>query len=72
MDNLLMYCLSLNNEDYNKIKKLNYIPVGLGSNGFNKKWLRDNSGDNISEKNIFSCNYISHRSTVCFLWQGID
>ena len=26
-----MFCLSLNDEDYDKIKSLNYIPVGLGN-----------------------------------------
>ena len=60
MNNLLMYCLSLNNEDYDKIKNLNYVPVGLGNNEFNKKWLRDNSGDNISEKNSFYGEYTFH------------
>ena len=55
-----MYCLSLNNEDYDKIKNLNYVPVGLGNNEFNKKWLRDNSGDNISEKNSFYGEYTFH------------
>ena len=29
MQPYFMYCLSLNNEDYNKIKSLNYIPVGV-------------------------------------------
>ena len=32
MNNLLMYCLSLNDEDYQKIKDLNYVPVGMGDN----------------------------------------
>ena len=34
-----------------KIKKLNYIPVGLGDGKFDKEWLRDNTFENISYKN---------------------
>lgn len=60
MNNLLLYCLSLNNEDYNKIKNLNYIPVGLGSDNFNTNWLRDDTHDNISEKNNFYGEYTFH------------
>ena len=55
-----MYCLSLNDEDYDKINSLNYIPVGLGSNKFNSNWLRDNTGENISEKNSFYGEYTFH------------
>ena len=51
MQPYFMYCLSLNNEDYNKIKSLNYIPVGVGDKNFELSWLRDNTGENISEKN---------------------
>jgi len=39
------------------IKKLNYIPVGLGKNNFSTNWLRDNTGDNISEKNPYYGEY---------------
>ena len=55
-----MYCLSLNDEDYTKINSLNYIPVGLGKNKFGSKWLRDNNGINISEKNSFYGEYTFH------------
>ena len=48
-----MYCLSLKNAHLNKIKKLNYIPVGLGIDEFNEQWTRDNTGMNISYKNKF-------------------
>ena len=48
-----MYCLSLKNAHLNKIKKLNYIPVGLGKDEFNEQWTRDNTGMNISSKNKF-------------------
>jgi hypothetical protein len=39
------------------IKKLNYTPVGLGKNNFSTNWLRDNTGDNISEKNPYYGEY---------------
>ena len=60
MSNLLIYCLSLNNEDFDKIKSLNYIPVGLGDNEFNSKWTRDNVGENISYKNKHYGEYTFH------------
>ena len=60
MSNLLMYCLSLNDEDYHKIKTLKYIPVGLGNNKFNSNWLRDNTDENISNKNSFYGEYTFH------------
>ena len=60
MNNLLMYCLSLNNEDFDKIKSLDYIPVGLGQKNFSKEWLRDNTGKNISNKNSFYGEYTFH------------
>ena len=60
MKKLTMYCLSLYNNDYNKIKSLGYIPVGLGKNKFDKNWLRDNTGKNISKKNPFYGEYTFH------------
>ena len=53
MDTLKMYCISLSNSNLEKIKKLNYIPVGLGKDSFNDGWIRDNTKDHISEKNSF-------------------
>ena len=49
--NLNMYCFSVDENDLQTIKGLNYIPVGLGKNKFSKEWLLDNSGENISFKN---------------------
>jgi hypothetical protein len=60
MQPYFMYCLSLNNEDYNKIKSLNYIPVGVGDKNFELSWLRDNTGENISEKNNYYGEYTFH------------
>ena len=56
MNNLLIYCLSLNNEDLDKIKSLNYIPVGLGDKKFSSDWTRDNIGENISNKTNITVN----------------
>ena len=35
------------NSHLEKIKKLNYIPVGLGNGEFDKEWVRDNTLENI-------------------------
>ena len=48
-----MYCISMKNSHLEKIKKLNYIPVGLGIEKFDKEWTTDNTGANISFKNKF-------------------
>ena len=58
MSKLNLYCLSLFNDDYKKIKDLGYIPVGLGTNKFDSKWLRDNTGNNISKKINFMENIL--------------
>jgi len=55
-----MYCLDLYNEDYDKIVDLGYSPVGLGKNNFDKKWVRDNTGENISFKNNHYGEYTFH------------
>ena len=34
-------------------KELGYIPVGLGKEIFSDGWLRDNQGENISNKNEY-------------------
>ena len=60
MNNLLIYCLSLNNEDLDKIKSLNYIPVGLGDKEFTSDWTKDNFGENISIKNKYYGEYTFH------------
>ena len=61
-----IYCIDINNHNYEKIKKLNYIPVGLGNEKFNKHWLRDNTGDNISHKNPYYGEYTFHY----WLWKN--
>ncbi|MDC0164299.1 DUF4422 domain-containing protein [Candidatus Pelagibacter bacterium] len=55
-----MFCISINNNHYNKIKKLGYIPVGLGSAISEEKFFKDNSGNNISNKNPYYGEYTFH------------
>ena len=57
MDSLTTYCMSIHNSNLNKIKSLNYIPVGLSHDNFSEEWLRDNTNDNISHKNPYYGEY---------------
>ena len=57
MSKLDIYCMSLYNSNYNLIKSLGYIPVGLKNNDFSEGWLRDNTLKNISEKNPYYGEY---------------
>ena len=66
MNNAQMYCLCLKNSYYTKVKKLNYLPVGLGEENFSTDWLRDNTGINISSKNPFYGEYTFHY----WLWKN--
>ena len=50
MNKLNMYCISLEPSHLGFIKELDYIPVGLGKKNFQKEWMRDNTGNNISKK----------------------
>ena len=47
MKDIDLYCMCLNEHHIGNIKKLGYIPVGLGSNDFSKDWIRDNTGKNM-------------------------
>lgn len=67
MKNLSMFCLSLYGEHLNNLKKINYIPVGLGENNFNIEWLRDNTKQNISNKNKYYGEYTFHY----WLWKNM-
>jgi len=55
-----MFCLSLYPEHLSNLKKINYIPVGLGKNNFNNDWLKDNTKQNISNKNKYYGEYTFH------------
>ena len=52
MNKLNIFCLSLYNEDFNKIKSLKYVPVGLGVKNFHSQWLRDNTETKYFRKKI--------------------
>jgi hypothetical protein len=66
MQNLKMFCICIHNELLSKVKKINYIPVGLGDHQFDQDWLKDDSGKNISEKNKFYGEYTFHY----WLWKN--
>tara|TARA_B100001971_G_C18160945_1_gene521320 strand:+ start:138 stop:953 length:816 start_codon:yes stop_codon:yes gene_type:complete len=66
MEKLQMYCLAIDDSLKNKIKELNYIPVGLGNYKFSEEWLRDNTGENISNKNSYYGEYTFHY----WLWKN--
>jgi hypothetical protein len=57
MHNLKIYCMCLDNDYLNIVKKLNYIPVGLKNKNFSKDWLLDSTQDNISKKNPYYGEY---------------
>ena len=60
MKNVDMFCISLEPSHLNFIKKLGYIPVGLGDKNFQEDWFRDNTGNNISSKNKNYGEYTFH------------
>lgn len=60
MKNFSMFCLSLYPDHLNNLKKINYIPVGLGANNFNNEWIGDRKGENISNKNKYYGEYTFH------------
>lgn len=66
MQNLKMFCICIHNQLLDKVKKLNYIPVGLGDSQFDSGWIKDNLGDNISKKNKFYGEYTFHY----WLWKN--
>jgi len=66
MNNLKMFCLSLEPNHYKFIKNLNYIPVGLGEKVFNESWYTDKRGLSISKKNKYYGEYTYHY----WLWKN--
>ena len=61
-----MYCLTTQDDHYEKIKKLGYLPVGLGKKITSNKFISDNTKINISEKNQFYGEYTFHY----WLWKN--
>ena len=61
-----MFCITLNPNHLQKIKSLNYLPVGLGDKKFSKEWYQDNINENISKKNEYYGEYTFHY----WLWKN--
>ena len=76
MKNLQIYCLSLSPSHLSSIKKLEYLPVGLGDNSFSDEWLGDKTDRNISSKNSFYGEYTfnywlwKNKKRNCSGWVG--
>ena len=62
-----IFCLSIHNNNYEKLKKLDLIPVGLGDEKFDTDWLNDKGTINISQKNQNFGEYTFHYH----LWKNI-
>ena len=65
MNNLKIYCLCIHDELFDKVKKLNYLPVGLDKINI-KRLIRDNIEKNISHKNTYYGEYSFHY----WIWQN--
>ena len=52
-----MFCICLNDNLIDRVKRLKYIPVGVGPEKFSTEWLLDTTGENISNKNKFYGEY---------------
>ncbi len=61
-----MFCISLNPNHLQKIKSLEYLPVGLGDKKFSKDWYQDKTNENISQKNEYYGEYTFHY----WLWKN--
>ena len=61
-----IYCLCLHDNLLDKVKSLQYLPVGLGKQNFSDGWLADNTGINISNKNSYYGEYTFHY----WLWKN--
>ena len=66
MNNLQIYCITLNPLHENLICKLGYIPVALGDKTSSGNLINDKSGNNIAFKNKFYGEYTFHY----WLWKN--
>ncbi len=66
MKSLKMYCFSLSPKNLDKIKAMNYTPVGLGKEKFDNNWLTDDTGNNISNKN----SWYGENTFYYWLWKN--
>jgi len=61
-----IFCITIVNKNYRLFKKMNLIPVGLGRENFDKRWLTDKNYNSIYKKNIFYGEYTFHYN----LWKN--
>ena len=61
-----MFCITTENEHLNLIKKIGYLPVGLGNSIESEKFLKDNTKINITKKNPYYGEYTFHY----WLWKN--
>ena len=66
MSKTKIFCMCLHDHHLENLIKLNYTPVGLGQNNFSNKWMRDNTGINISHKN----SYYGEYSFYYWIWKN--
>jgi hypothetical protein len=66
VSDLKIHCLCIDDELLEKVRKLKYLPVALGEKNYQKGWLRDNTGKNISYKNKYYGEYTFHY----WLWKN--
>ena len=61
-----MFCITIFDNHYEKIKKLGYLPVGLGQSINSKDFITDKTKINISDKNPYYGEYTFHY----WLWKN--
>ncbi len=61
-----IFCLSIYNNNFDQLNKLNLIPVGLGDQIFSSQWMTDKGIHNISNKNENFGEYTFHY----YLWKN--
>ena len=66
MKNISLFCLTLNPNHEQIIKKLSLIPVGLGDKKFSSSFFSDKKGFSIADKNPFYGEYTFHY----WLWKN--
>ena len=62
-----IFCLSIYNNNYEKLQKLDLTPVGLGDAKFDSRWLNDKGAQSISNKNKNYGEYTFHYKEDIYL-----
>ena len=67
-----LFCIDIHNSNYDKIKKLNYIPVGLGDDNFNKNWMKEDCYDlNLFSYSLYKRDYVINEVSDNDGWKNI-